>query len=326
MIDLPSHLEPDEQGRAAPSLMRSDANAAAFAPQQDDIFARIAGRYDRLCDVFSLFAHRLWKQRMARRIAGAGGSVVLDVASGTGDIPYRLLRRVGTSRRVVVSDICPEMLALARVKLGQAAESSRARLPSPLWGGPSEGAAFDRGGGGAARSAAEAFVEPPPPGSALAESALPTRGREGASGVTFALLDAHDLASIPAASVDVYSISFAIKICDRHRVVAEAFRVLKPGGLFLCLEAGHIPLRFVQAAYLAYMERAIPAIGWIATRDPSSYGYLLRGIRDFPNQSGFARELEDAGFGEVSFENMTFGIVALHRAVKPGAVHSPSSR
>ena len=242
----------------------SGDNAAAFVPQRDDVFARIAGRYDRLCDIFSLFAHRLWKERMAARMAAASGAEVLDVASGTGDIPFRLLRRAGAPKRILVSDICPEMLMLAREKL------ARPEVAASL------------------------------------------------AAIEFSRLDAHDLAEVPSGSVDVYSISFAMKICDRHRVVAEAFRVLRPGGLFLCLEAGHIPVGWVQAAYLAYMERCIPAMGWIATRDPSSYGYLLRGIRDFPDQRAFARELGEAGFTEVAFENMTFGIVALHRAVKPG--------
>ena len=248
-----------------------ECNAASFTPDKDDVFARIADRYDRLCDVFSLFAHRLWKERMAARVAAAAGEVVLDVATGTGDIPARLLRRCRdrgrAPARLVVSDLCPQMLALAREKL---AREKLARLGPP-----------------------------------------------DAGMVEFALLDAHDLGAMPSASVDVYSMSFAMKICDRRRAVAEAFRVLRPGGLFLCLEAGHIPVAWIQAAYLLYMERCIPAIGWLATRDRSSYAYLLRGIRDFPAQGDFARELEAQGFREVSWENLTFGIVALHRAVRP---------
>ncbi len=73
--------------------MTGESNAAAFDPIADDVFARIAGRYDRLCDIFSLFAHRLWKARIAELMAREEAVLALDVASGTGDIAVRLLRR-----------------------------------------------------------------------------------------------------------------------------------------------------------------------------------------------------------------------------------------
>lgn len=232
-------------------------NAAAFDPAADDVFARIAGRYDRLCDIFSVFAHRLWKSRMAARMAREGGDLALDVASGTGDIPVRLLRRSGGPKRILVTDICPQMLAQAERKLGQA---SRVELRQ---------------------------------------------------------LDAHRL-DVPDASVDVYSISFGMKICDRARVVSEAYRVLKPGGVFYCLEAARIPFEPLHQLYLAYMNWCLPFIARIATSgDASAYNYLLRGIHEFPRQSEFADELRQSGFREVTFENMTLGIVAIHRGVKP---------
>src|SRR6185503_7174927 len=93
----------------------------AFDPRRDNVFARIAGRYDRLCDLFSLRIHRLWKSKMAAAIASHPGAVVLDAASGTGDIPLRVMRRLGNSagsgRTLWVTDLCPEMLAIARRKL-----------------------------------------------------------------------------------------------------------------------------------------------------------------------------------------------------------------
>jgi demethylmenaquinone methyltransferase/2-methoxy-6-polyprenyl-1,4-benzoquinol methylase len=95
------------------------ANAAGFATARDDVFARIAGRYDLLCDLFSLGAHRFWKAAMARRIAELPGAAILDLASGTGDIPLRLSRRLGADagRSVTVTDICPQMLEIAARKL-----------------------------------------------------------------------------------------------------------------------------------------------------------------------------------------------------------------
>ena len=99
-------------------------NAAAFEPAADDVFARIAGRYDTLCDIFSLGLHRRWKARMAQHIAQVPGGLVLDVASGTGDIPLRVLHRwraTGanpTACHIIVSDLSPAMLAVAQRKLG----------------------------------------------------------------------------------------------------------------------------------------------------------------------------------------------------------------
>src|SRR3546814_1346674 len=70
-------------------------NAAEFAWRRDDVFGRIASRYDLLCDVFSLGIHRLWKRRVARRIADEPWYVLLDGATGTGDIILRLMGQIG---------------------------------------------------------------------------------------------------------------------------------------------------------------------------------------------------------------------------------------
>jgi demethylmenaquinone methyltransferase / 2-methoxy-6-polyprenyl-1,4-benzoquinol methylase len=235
-------------------------NAAGFHASEDDVFARIAGRYDRLCDIFSLFIHRLWKRAIVRRMAAQPGRLVLDAASGTGDIPLRLLRRGRpTDRILLVTDLCPQMLAMAEAKLAPFGDHAR-----------------------------------------------------------LSVLDCETLEGIADASIDLYSISFGMKICDRARAMREAFRVLKPGGTFFCLEAARIPVPFVHAAYLRYMEWCLPLIGRIASRgDPSAYGYLLKGVREFPAQAAFANELSGVGFIDVRYTNLTFGIVAIHEAVKP---------
>ncbi|WP_420479870.1 ubiquinone/menaquinone biosynthesis methyltransferase [Brevundimonas sp. FT23028] len=236
-------------------------NSADFRPTEDDVFGRIAGRYDRLCDVFSLGIHRFWKSRMAARIAAEPPGVLLDLASGTGDIPCRLWRRLGARPgdwRLRVTDISPQMLAIARDKLAR------------------EGVVADVG-----------------------------------------LLDAGRI-DLPDASVDVVSMAFGLKITDRSRVLPEVLRVLKPGGVFLCLEASRVVVPGLHPLYLAYMDLCMPWIGRLATGgDASAYGYLLRGIHDFPDQRALAAELVRAGFDSVRFENLSLGIVALHRAVKP---------
>ena len=76
----------------------TDPNAASFDAVADDVFSRIASRYDLLCDLFSLGIHRIWKRRMARRIAAARWDGMLDVAAGTGDIALRVIRHLDGAR------------------------------------------------------------------------------------------------------------------------------------------------------------------------------------------------------------------------------------
>ena len=239
----------------------SDPNAASFDCVTDDVFSRIASRYDVLCDLFSLGIHRIWKSRMARRIAAEPWDDMLDVAAGTGDIALRVIRNLGgaTTRSCVVSDICPAMLEIAKRRAG------------PL-----------------------------------------------AGALQFRVFDAHRLAEIASASVDLHSMSFGMKICDRKRAVAKAWRVLRPGGRFMCLEASEIPVRFIHRLYLAYMSFCMPVVGWVATGgDASAYHYLLSGVRAFPGARQFADEISAQGFVEVGYEQLSFGIVAIHTARKP---------
>ena len=235
-------------------------NAASSDTLRDDIFSRIASRYDVLCDLFSLGIHRIWKRRMAQRILAEQWDHMLDVAAGTGDIALRVVQNLGAQGRTcVVSDICPSMLEIAQRRAG------------PL-----------------------------------------------AGAMQFNVYDAHRLTEVASASVGLYSMSLGMKICDRTRALTEAWRVLKPGGTFICLEASEIPVRFVHRLYLAYMSLCMPIVGWIATGgDASAYHYLLSGVRDFPGAPQFAEEIRELGFIDVAYERLSFGIVAIHIARKP---------
>jgi demethylmenaquinone methyltransferase/2-methoxy-6-polyprenyl-1,4-benzoquinol methylase len=137
-------------------------------------------------------------------------------------------------------------------------------------------------------------------------------------GPEFRIMDAHALADVADASLDLYSISLGLKICDRARVMREAFRVLRPGGRFIALEASAIVLPWLHRLYLRYMDLCMPFIGWVATGgDASAYRYLLKGVREFPDAEQLAAELREVGFTEVAFERLSLGIVAIHTGRKP---------
>lgn len=244
-------------------------NSANFTPNDDDVFGRIANRYDSLCDLFSLGIHRLWKRRVAQIIANASWQNLLDVASGTGDIVYRILQQrladnnlpnnaIDSSHQIIISDISLQMLDKAKEKVA-----------------------------------------------------------DYSANTVFMQLDAENMWQIASASQDVVSISLGLKICDRHKALHEAYRVLRSGGRLVILEASNIPLNWLHKLYLGYMSVVMPLIGWLATSgDSSAYQYLLKGVKDFPSAENLAQEISNIGFSKVGFERLSFGIVAIHTAHK----------
>jgi demethylmenaquinone methyltransferase/2-methoxy-6-polyprenyl-1,4-benzoquinol methylase len=114
-------------------------------------------------------------------------------------------------------------------------------------------------------------------------------------------------------SFDAATIAFGIRNVPRiDQALAEAFRVLKLGGKFLCLEFSAVDVPGLDRLYDLYSLNIIPALGRAVTGDGDSYRYLVESIRRFPKPQTFATMLRKAGFARVSFQPMTGGIVALH--------------
>jgi demethylmenaquinone methyltransferase/2-methoxy-6-polyprenyl-1,4-benzoquinol methylase len=109
------------------------------------------------------------------------------------------------------------------------------------------------------------------------------------------------------------TIAFGIRNVPRiEQALAEAYRVLKIGGKFLCLEFSAVDVPGLDRLYELYSFNVIPALGRLVAGDAESYRYLVESIRRFPDPQTFAAMLRTAGFARVSFQPMTGGIVALH--------------
>ena len=136
--------------------------------------------------------------------------------------------------------------------------------------------------------------------------------RSHADAVTFTEANAEAL-PFKDRSFDAATIAFGIRNVPRiDRALAEAFRVLKIGGRFLCLEFSAVNVPGLDTLYDAYSFNVIPALGRVVAGDAESYRYLVESIRRFPKPQPFADMLRTAGFARVSYRVMTGGIVALH--------------
>ena len=224
----------------------------------NEVFARVADRYDLMNDVMSGGLHRLWKDDLINWLMPPRSMAPwrhLDVAGGTGDIALRVMRAAGPNAHSLICDISGEMLEAGRRRL--------AKLP--------EGQRID-------------FVE----GNA---EALPFSDR----------------------SQDAYTIAFGIRnVTHIDLALKEAFRVLKPGGRFLCLEFSEVQVPVLDNLYDRWSFEAIPRLGKLIAGDEASYRYLVESIRRFPNQERFKAMIAAAGFERVQYRNLSGGIAALH--------------
>jgi demethylmenaquinone methyltransferase / 2-methoxy-6-polyprenyl-1,4-benzoquinol methylase len=244
----------------------------------DDVFHSVARRYDLMNDLMSFGLHRAWKDALVTAVNPPKNRAfaLIDIAGGTGDVAFRVLKAGGEGTRAIVCDINADMLAVGR-------QRAAARASSP----PS------RASGG--RKV---------PGISPAS--------EGAWGITFTEANAE---ALPFAdrSFDAATIAFGIRNVPRiDRALAEAYRVLRIGGRFLCLEFSAVDVPGLDRLYDFYSFNVIPALGRVVAGDAESYRYLVESIRRFPKPQDFAVMMRTAGFARVSFQPMSGGIVVLH--------------
>ncbi|MFZ9469738.1 MAG: bifunctional demethylmenaquinone methyltransferase/2-methoxy-6-polyprenyl-1,4-benzoquinol methylase UbiE [Rickettsiales bacterium] len=116
---------------------------------------------------------------------------------------------------------------------------------------------------------------------------------------------------------DYFTIAFGIRnFTNVEKGVEEAFRVLKKGGKFICLEFSKVEDLLLQKIYDNYSFKIIPKMGEFILKDGESYQYLVESIRKFPDQKTFKKIIEKQGFSDVKYQNLTFGVCAIHYAIK----------
>ncbi len=222
----------------------------------DQVFARVAPRYDLMNDLMSGGLHRLWKDDLVSWLSPPKSAVpyaILDVAGGTGDVALRALEASGAGASAVICDISAEMIEAGQARKGD------------------ERLKFVRGNAEALPFAKESF--------------------------------------------DAYTVAFGMRnLTHLETALAEAFRVLKRGGRFLCLEFSAVEMPLLDRLYEAYSFNVIPALGGLVAGDSASYRYLVESIRRFPDQENFTQLIETAGFDQVRYRNLSGGIAAIHSA------------
>ena len=135
--------------------------------------------------------------------------------------------------------------------------------------------------------------------------------------LNFKVVNAEDLSDFESDSHDLYTIAFGIRnVTDRKKALNEAYRILRHGGRFMCLEFSEVVVPGFKQIYDNYSFNAIPIMGQMLANDKDSYQYLVESIRKFPKQPEFASMIEEAGFKVVTYQNYTGGIVAVHSGFK----------
>jgi demethylmenaquinone methyltransferase/2-methoxy-6-polyprenyl-1,4-benzoquinol methylase len=225
----------------------------------DEVFHRVARRYDLMNDLMSGGLHRAWKDAMVTMLdpPRKGRFALLDVAGGTGDVAFRIAAAGSPDTGIVVCDINADMLEVGRARAQE-------------------------------------------------------RGLDGI--VSFATGNAEAL-PFPDRSQDAVTIAFGIRNVPQIDVaLREFYRVLRPGGHFLCLEFSTVDVPGLDALYDFYSFNVIPALGRAVAGDADAYRYLVESIRKFPRPQAFADMIAAAGFRRVSYRVLTGGVVALHSA------------
>lgn len=220
------------------------------------VFDSVAGNYDLMNDLMSAGTHRLWKRFTLSCTNLRAGQRALDVAGGTGDLSLGMLKQVGETGLVVLTDINGEMLRRGRDRLIDAGHVANSRV-------------------------VQANAE-----------CLPFK----------------------AGYFDCVTIGFGLRnVTDKAAALRSMRSMLRPGGQVIVLEFSQLAVPALRPLYDAYSFRVLPLLGKLVAGDADSYRYLAESIRKHPDQETLLGMMRDAGLENCSYQNLSGGVVAVHR-------------
>jgi 2-methoxy-6-polyprenyl-1,4-benzoquinol methylase len=260
--------------------------------QVASVFSSVATSYDTMNDLMSLGIHRLWKDHFVRSLNPGVNPVLYSAASPEG---LNILDIAGGTGDIALRllDHCTNIHNDSTSKVTVADIN-----PDML---------------------------------AAGKKRLETREYSRSGRLSFMEANAEKLELVPSNSVDLYTVAFGIRnFTNIAAALREAHRVLKPGGVFACLEFSKVTNPALDYVYKRWSFGAIPIIGQVVAGDRDSYQYLVESIERFPSQEEFARLIADAGFESPSevggaftnqangaWEDLSGGIACIHKGVKP---------
>ncbi|WP_269540894.1 bifunctional demethylmenaquinone methyltransferase/2-methoxy-6-polyprenyl-1,4-benzoquinol methylase UbiE [Cerasicoccus fimbriatus] len=222
------------------------------------MFGQIAHRYDAANHVLSGGVDFYWRKVLVGMVAKAKPQVVVDLATGSGDVAFALRRKLPAEVNLTGLDFCEPMLDEARAK---------------------------------------------------------QRDQFGDEAIRFAFGDCLDL-PLESESTDAITIAFGVRnFEDRLRGLREMRRSLRPGGRLFILEFSQ-PYTWFRPFYYFYLKCVLPPLAAIVTGKKDAYDYLACSIEGFPARETLSAQIREAGFSEVRAVPLTFGIVAIHEAIR----------
>ncbi|XP_055352306.1 2-methoxy-6-polyprenyl-1,4-benzoquinol methylase, mitochondrial-like [Paramacrobiotus metropolitanus] len=293
----PHHAPPNSEDEAETHFGFQTVSSREKTSKVHQVFEQVASKYDQMNDAMSLGIHRLWKDQFVRMLSPRPGTKILDVAGGTGDIAFRLIKYMDyvQQQRPFGSAAQPR----------HAAPTETNELGLPVEKEPPVTDALR----------ADVTV------CDLSQSMLDVgRSRAQRNGldtrIDWVCGNAEEL-PFPDDTFDAYTIAFGIRnVTHMDRALDEAYRVLKRGGRLMVLEFSQVQNPLLEWLYEKYSFQVIPVMGQLIASDWQSYQYLVESIRMFPNQEDFRQFIADTGFAAATFRNLTNGVCAIHSGFK----------
>lgn len=256
----------------------TDVPRAAKRGRVGEIFTDVARRYDLMNDLMSLGIHRGWKAALIDRLQPRPGMTLLDVAGGTGDVARGFIAQAGRRGSSSATSSAKAARALVcDINIEMTTAGRDRAIDQPI----------DQSIGWHAAG-------------------------DAAGPIAFVCGDAEEL-PLPDRQFDAVTIAFGLRnVTDRAAAIAEARRVLRPGGQYLVLEFSPVALPLIGEAYERYSFDIVPQIGRLVTGNREAYQYLVESIRRFPDPDALSGEIAAAGLGRISHQPLSGGIARIH--------------